>query len=147
MYADYEFYIGTYYVNIIASEDFPRLSSHASDFLDYYTRGKAATSEYVTELGKACCAIAEAMYADEQQKALSAQSVASALSSGTGAIKSETVGGWSRTYATAADYYGGVKAAEAAQDARNAYAVIAQEYLVNTGLLYRGGCKCTHRTP
>ena len=42
MYADYTFYTETFYGTAIAEADFPRLSSRASDFIDYYTRGKAA---------------------------------------------------------------------------------------------------------
>ena len=64
MYADYAFYTEAFYGSAIAEADFPRLSSRASDFLDYYTRGKAArvTDETVlTALSKACCAVAEAM--------------------------------------------------------------------------------------
>lgn len=143
MYADYEFYTETFYGTAIAEADFSRLSSRASDFLDYYTRGKAAkaTEEAtVTALAKACCAVAEAMQRDEQSAAVADKAAAAALASSTGEIKSETVGSWSQTYATASDYSKAGSAASAALDQRAAYAVIAQEYLVNTGLLYRGGC-------
>lgn len=145
MYADYSFYTETFYGTAISEADFPRLSSRASDFIDYYTRGKAAkvTDENVLPtLAKCCCAIAEAMQTDEQNKALVAKATAAALASANGEIKSETVGSWSQSYATASDYIKAGSKADAVKDARAAYAAIAQEYLVNTGLLYRGGCLC-----
>ena len=141
MYADYAFYTEDYFGTAIDEADFPRLASRASDFLDYYTRGKAAqaTAEAVMEaLAKACCAVADAIQADERAKAIAARAAEAALS-GSGEIKSESVGSYSVTYATTADYARS-GAAAAVKDARAAYAAIAQEYLANTGLLYRGGC-------
>ena len=143
MYADYEFYTDVFFGVAISEADFPRLSSRASDFLDYYTRGKAAgvTEEPVlTAVKKACCAVAELIQTDEQAKALAAKATETALASDMGEIKSETVGSWSQTYATASDYSRSGNAAAAVRDARMAYAEAAREYLSNTGLLYRGGC-------
>ena len=143
MYADYTFYTDEFFGTAIEEADFPRLSSRASDFIDYYTRGKAAgvTDEAtLTALAKACCASAEAMQADEQLKALAAKATASALASSGGEIKSETVGSWSQSYATAGDYVKVGGAALAVKDTRASYAAVAMEYLANTGLLYRGGC-------
>lgn len=138
-YADYTYYTGEWLGTAIAEADFPRLALRASDFLDYYTRGKAAsaTGETVVDaLAKACCAVAEQMQEDEKLKAVAAQAVDAALA-GNGEVKSETVGSWSRTYATASDYAADKSGATAL---RSQYARIADEYLVNTGLLYRGGC-------
>ena len=150
MYADYEFYTGDFYGTAISQADFPRLASRASDFLDYYTRGKAvkATEETtVTALAKACCAVEEAMQRDEQNAAIADKAAAAVIASSGGEIKSETVGSWSQTYVTASDY-DKMRSASVALDQRAAYAVIAQEYLVNTGLLYRGGRRaCTCRIP
>lgn len=143
MYADYTFYTEDWFGTEIAEADFPRLSSRASDFIDYYTRNKAAgvTDEAtLTALAKACCAIAEAIQADEQVKALAAKATASALASSVGEIKSETVGSWSQSYATAGDYVKAGGEALAVKDTRASYAAVAMEYLANTGLLYRGGC-------
>lgn len=138
MYADYTFYTEAFYGTAIAEADFPRLSSRASDFIDYYTRGKAAkAADASVALGKCCCAIAEAMQTDEQTKALAAKATASALEGGE--VKSETVGSWSQSYATASDYIKAGGAADAVNDANAAYAAIALRYLANTGLLYRGG--------
>lgn len=144
MYANYEFYTDTYYGSLIAQTDFPRLSSHASDFLDYYTRGKAVSvtdADVLVALKKACCAVAEQMWTDETNKAIVAKAQASMLSANVGELKSESVGSWSVSYATASDYMGAdVKNAENAASA--VYARIAARYLANTGLLYRGGGCC-----
>ena len=137
-YADYAYYTGTYLGNAISNTDFPRLSLRASDFIDYYTRGKAAkaTDEaVVAALSKACCAIAEQMQIDERNRAIAAQTATAALSSGSGEVKSETVGSYSVSYTTGADY---AKAADTARAESAAYGSIALRYLSNTGLLYRG---------
>ena len=147
MYSDFEFYQDGFYGNLIPMEDFPRFASRASDFIDYYTEGKAeqASDESIlTLIKKACCAIAEQMYLDEQSKAIAAKSFAAALSSESGEIKSESVGSWSRSYATASDY---VAKSASMKDSNASYAAIARQYLANTGLLYRGGCcGCNYRT-
>lgn len=144
MYASYDFYTDTYYGSLIAAQDFPRLSSHASDFLDYYTRGKAASvtdEDTLIAIRKACCAVAEQMWTDETNKAIVAKAQASMLSANVGELKSESVGSWSVSYATASDYMGAdAKSAENASCA--VYARIAARYLTNTGLLYRGGGYC-----
>ena len=142
MYADYEFYTNSYYGVAISSEDFPRLSSRASDFIDYYTKGKAAKVDdesTLTALAKACCAIAEAMQIDEQNRALASKAAAAALSEDGGEVKSESVGSHSVSYTTAADY---IKSGSSSSplDERKTYADVAAVYLTNTGLLYRGGC-------
>lgn len=141
MYADYEFYTASFFGTAINEADFPRLSSRASDFLDYYTKGKAENVEdekITLALAKACCAIAEQMQTDENNKAIAAKAQSAALESDTGEIKSESVGSWSASYATSADYTG-QSAKEAVTVQRAGYASIAFEYLANTGLLYRGG--------
>lgn len=142
MYADYSFYTTVYYGSRIEEADFPRLSAKASDFLDYYTKGKAAAVEdtaVLTLLGKACCAVAEAMKSDEVAQAIADKASASALASDSPELKSETVGSYSVTYATSLDYAGAVRGS-AVRNKRGAYADAAFEYLSNTGLLYRGGC-------
>lgn len=153
MYADFTFYTGTFYGTAIAEADFPRLASRASDFLDYYTQDRAKVYDpdngglvYIP-LQKACCAIAEQMQTVEKQSALAALTVEKATKATIGLVqgapdhelKSETIGTWSGTYITALDYMS-QNAAEAAKAQRAAYALIAAEYLSNTGLLYRGGC-------
>lgn len=140
MYASYEFYTDVFYGNEIAAADFPRLASRASDFIDYYTRNKAAAATeqwIVTALSKCCCALAERMQIDERSRLIAAQTTAEAVSSGSGEIKSETVGSHSVSYTTGADYASDSNAEKAQNEA---YASICLRYLANTGLLYRGGC-------
>ena len=141
-YANYTYYTDSFLGTAIAAADFPRLALRASDFLDYYTRDKAvsATDEKTVDaLAKACCAIAEQMQADEQAKAVAAKAASAALAATGGEVKSETVGSWSQSYTTSADY-AKTNQAEAVKEMRLGYAAIAQEYLANTGLLYRGCC-------
>ena len=142
-YADYTYYTDSFLGTAIAAADFPRLALRASDFIDYYTHGKskvfAEDTDVSDALAKACCALAEQMQADEQAKAVAAKAASAALAGTGGEVKSETVGSWSQSYTTSADY-AKQNQAEAVKAMRLGYASIAQEYLVNTGLLYRG-CK------
>ena len=110
-YADYSFYKDAFLGVDISEKDFPRLALRASQFLDYYTRGKAAQNPDLDALKMACCAVAEA-YAKVGGKA---------------GIKSETVGSYSVSYSDGVD-------------ANIALAAAARQHLANTGLLYRGGC-------
>lgn len=139
MYADYAFYVGTFYGTSIPETDFPRLSTRASDFIDYYTRGRAAVVEDaddVTLIKKACCALAEAMQIDEQKRNIALQTMETAVADGYGELKSESVGSWSQSYTTAADYMRDSSTGSTSKSAE--YAGILTQYLVNTGLLYRG---------
>lgn len=92
-YADYEFYTSTYYGNVIAEEDFPRLAARASDYVYAYTQGISdkANGRDLEAVQKATCAVAEAMLDEEIMQA-------SAFSGGQ-AVSSESVGSWSRSYA------------------------------------------------
>lgn len=92
MYADYDFYLNTYYGNAIPEEDFPRLSTRASDYIRSMTRGLSDTVDGVDleAVKKASCAVADVLLDDEIM-------TASAFS-GEQTVSSETVGGWSRSY-------------------------------------------------
>lgn len=135
MYADYSYYISEYMGDLIPpGVDFNRCAAQASRYIDYYTMGKAAKSKDVDAVKMACCAIAEQYYTiNNAQKA----AVKAAESGGVGEIQSESVGSYSRTYRSNGDV---------ASSARSSLAQIAKQYLAGTGLLYRGGCLCTHRT-
>lgn len=141
MYAEYTFYTGTYYGTQIAEADWNRLATRASDFIDYYTLGKAAAwSEANPDndaVRKCCCALAERYQLIEQARS----NALSAAQSDSGELQSESVGSYSRTYRDAAS-----SAAAADELAKTALTSVAQQYLLHTGLLYRGigGCqKCT----
>lgn len=133
MYADYSYYTDTFYGDLITVAEFPKYASRASDFIDYYTMGKAAKSADLPEVKKCCCALAE------QYKSIDALKVAAAAKvTDEGIIASETVGSHSRAFRN------GVDAAQTVQEAEKELANIARRYLLPTGLLYRGGVSCVH---
>lgn len=92
MYADYDFYLNTYFGNAIPEEDFPRLSTRASDYIRSATRGLSDTVDgwQMEAVRKASCAIADALLDEEIMTA--------GAFSGEQAVSSETVGSWSRSY-------------------------------------------------
>ena len=109
MIADYAFYKEIYLGNSIAEADFGRLMTRANFYLEQLTGGriKQAAEELSGRL--AACAVAEAW----QEKAHG------------GAILSESVGKWSRTYA------------DRVQTADKKLYEAAALYLADTGLLSR----------
>lgn len=123
MYANYEYYTGTYIGSALTEEEFTRAATRASSFLDYFTRNraKAYTGD---ELKMCCCALAEQYQIIESAQAQSMSG---------GELQSQTVGSWSKSYRSGT---------ETAAAAREALAGIATRYLAHTGLLYRGGGCC-----
>lgn len=91
-YADYEFYLDSYYGNAIYAEDFPRLSERASDYIRMMTQGISdkVDGQNLEAVQKACCAIADILL-DESIMTASAFS-------GEQAVSSESVGSWSKSY-------------------------------------------------
>ena len=142
-YADFTYYHGTY-MGAVSEEDFQRLSVRASSFLDYYTRNKAKEYVGLEELQMACCALVDKYKVIEAANDLAAKNLAASLSADGNELKSETVGGYSRTFASGGD--SALSALNTSAGARKLLAETASQYLVNTGLLYRGGCPCTHPT-
>lgn len=92
MYADYDFYLNTYFGNSISEEDFPRLSTRASDYIRSATQGLSDTVDgwQLEAVRKASCAVADALLDEEIMNAGSF--------SGEQTVSSETVGSWSRSY-------------------------------------------------
>ncbi len=133
VYADYNFYKTEYLGNSIKEEDFDRLALRASQFLDYYTMGKAKNAVGLENLKMACCAIA-----DKYQVIENAQKAAEENFADGGSLKSESVGSYSVSYQTASEK--ATAAATSAESAEKSLAATARLYLVGTGLLYRGGC-------
>ena len=142
-YADYTYYHGTY-MGAVSEEDFQRLAVRASSFLDYYTRNKAKEYVGLQELQMACCALVDKYKVIEAANDLAAKNLAASLSADGNELKSETVGGYSRTFASGGD--SALSALNTSAGARKLLAETAAQYLANTGLLYRGGCSCTHHT-
>ena len=142
-YADYIYYHGTY-MGAVSEEDFQRLAVRASSFLDYYTRNKAKEYVGLQELQMACCALVDKYKVIEAANDLAANNLAASLSADGNELKSETVGGYSRTFASGGD--SALSALNTSAGARKLLAETAAQYLANTGLLYRGGFPCTPPT-
>lgn len=139
-YADYDYYANTYIGTAIKEADFPHLSLRASAYLDYYTQGRAAQNEGLDAVKLACCAIADQYQLIDSARA-AAKKALDAAASAEGELQSQSVGSWSKTYRSGGD--SAKQVTEAAQTAQVSLAVIAQQYLTGTGLLYRGrGCPC-----
>lgn len=139
-YADFEYYSGTY-MGAVSEEDFPRLAVRASSFLDYYTRNKAADNATLDAVKMCCCALVDKYAVIEAAQALAQKNLANAAV-GDAEVKSETVGGYSRTLATGGE--SALSALNATDGAKKLLAETCREYLAHTGLLYRGGgCRCT----
>lgn len=142
VYADYTYYSGTY-MGTVSEEDFPRLAVRASSFLDYYTRNRAADNSALDAVKMCCCALVDKYAVIEAAQALAQKNLANAAA-GDAEIKSETVGGYSRTLATGGE--SALSALNATDGAKKLLAAVCDEYLTHTGLMYRGGCPCTHPT-
>ena len=140
VYADYTYYSGTY-MGTVSEEDFPRLAVRASSFLDYYTCNRAADNSALNAVKMCCCALVDKYSVIETAQALAVKNLTNAAANDA-EVKSETVGGYSRTLAT-----GGESALSALNTTNGAKKLLAEtcmEYLAHTGLLYRGGgCSCT----
>lgn len=138
-YADYEYYASEFYGNAIAREDFPRLARRASEYIDYYTLGKAPSSPDLPAVKNACCALAERFMTIEKYERMSAIGAERSASEteGVGAVKSETVGSYSVTRETGAE--AASSAAKLTEEAKKTLSDTVRMYLIGTGLLYRGG--------
>lgn len=140
-YADYTYYAGIY-MGSVSEEDFPRLAVRASSFLDYYTQNRAKDNAELDAVKMCCCALVDKYAVIEAAQALAMKNLTTA-SANDAEVKSETVGGYSRTLATGGE--SAVSALNATDGARKLLAETCMEYLAHTGLLYRGrGCgSCT----
>ena len=113
-YADYTFYTETYCGSAVPEKDWPYASRRASALIDQMTGGRISYLESVPDAIKnACCAVADQLWQDEQQ----------------GDKASETVGSHSVSYQN-----------RDASQKKKRYYDAAKLYLMNSGLLYKGGC-------
>ena len=90
---EYDFYANEYLGEAISSRDFPRLAARAAEYVAGKTRGlsqRAQSTEAREAVGKAICAVAEALQNEERMR--------ETTFSATPAVASETVGSWSRSY-------------------------------------------------
>lgn len=110
VYADFTYYSAVY-KGAMPEADFCRLSRQASAYLDSVTYGNIKEKWLEDERVKdACCAVADAIYRQEQG----------------GEVASESTGSWSRSYVTSG------------KTAEQTIWGIAHACLGNTGLLYGG---------
>ena len=139
-YADYTYYSGNY-MGTVSEEDFLRLAVRASSFLDYYTRNRAKDNSDMDAVKMCFCALVAKYQLIETSQQLAATKLTAALTGGD--VKSETVGGYSRTLASGGE--SAAAALSATDSTRKLLAETCNEYLAHTGLLYRGrGCgACT----
>lgn len=135
--------IGYYYFSyngMVCEEDFNRLSSRASAYIDYITQGRAKENADLDAVKMCCCALVDKLAVIDAAQVLAQKRLADAMSGAD--VKSESVGSYSRTLATGAE--GAATALSAAGSAQKLLADTCREYLGNTGLLYRGRrCACT----
>lgn len=140
VYADFAYYSGTY-MGTVSEENFPRLAVRASSFLDYYTLNKAKDNADLDAVKMCCCALVDKYAVIEAAQALAVKNLANAAANDA-EVKSETVGSYSRTFATGGE--SALSALSATDGAKKLLAETCMEYLAHTGLLYRGGgCRCT----
>ena len=141
VYADYTYYAGTY-MGTVSEENFSRLAVRASSFLDYYTLNKAKDNADLDAVKMCCCALVDKDAVIEAAQALAMKNLANAAA-GDAEVKSETVGGYSRTMETGGE--SALSALNATDGAKKLLAATCTEYLAHTGLLYRGRgcCDCT----
>lgn len=136
-YADYDFYLNVYLGNAIPSEDFPRLSERASEYVYSATKGLAekVSGRDLETVQKAVCAVAEVIL-DENIMTASAFS-------GEQAVSSESVGSWSRSYS-----YPGLSAAQVENIAarkRDAILLYLSEIPAFAGIFKVRSYRCSHR--
>lgn len=128
----YEFYINTFYGDVISERDFPKWASKAEDDLMYITNGRINEVEYVSyiiQIQKAVCALAELDFKfDEAMKSADGDSY--------GAIRSISSGGESVSFDAQANVITNALGDKNAQEKLKFDTV--RPYLYNTGLLFQG---------
>jgi len=152
-HADYAFYTGTFYGDVLTADNADKWLDRASDEVDHLTFDRLASAfptveAHAVKVKKAVCAIAEALCCiDEQRRAASAQQAADGTYRG--AIASVSSGresiSYSVTGAAGASTYAAAAASAEAQAAL--LRDIAAKYLANVpdangvNLLYAGGVR------
>lgn len=119
-YTTYQFYENTYKGTNLDMEAFEKLVLRASYELNAICLGKInnqTLSMYSEPIQMATCSIIEQMNNDEQSKVDGKE------------IASETVESWHRTY---------VNSSNSSASTQSKYYDSVYNYLINTGLLYRG---------
>lgn len=125
---DYGYYKNAYYGNLIAEEDFARLSKRASDKINSFTfwrmKFDELSEDIKTRVKDATCALADKMYDNE----LSNTAIREVGGAGVSSVSS---GSESISFGNSASV------ANVAEMDRVYYSII-REYLTGTGLLFAG---------
>lgn len=117
MYADYEFYAAEYFGITIPSEaSYKYYGSRAAEYIEQATFGRATADN--VRVKKCECRVAELLYANNDSGNADDREV-----------KSESLGGWSRTYA---------ESKRSDSDLEAKIQTTIRQYLALTGMLYRG---------
>lgn len=112
-YADYSYYTDTYQGRAVPSSIFDSVAERASEVLDALTFGRIDTP--TEAIKKACCAISERVFCVERR--------------GGSDVAEERTGSHSIAYIN-----------KSMRSEMMEYRKIANIYMGNTGLLYRGAC-------
>ena len=97
MFANFDFYTNQFLGSMIPKDDFAAAALRASQFLEYYTRGKVKENADMEAVKMATCALAEEYYT-----VLAAQRLAQQTAT-EGDIESQTVGSYSVKYRSKAE--------------------------------------------
>ena len=120
-YADYDFYIESYFGLVVPENDFPRLAERASDFVDLMTSdrlvdGLPTNKRSQKRIKKAVCSLTELMYqielAEKNATNAAVSGTSTAIGSGgstTGIVTSVSSGSESISYATPQQKASGAK--------------------------------------
>lgn len=133
MEINYQYYTDTYGGSEITSDKWLYFSNKAKAKINYLTFNKASQefNQFTNEISNAICAIAELIQSYELKLKATQESDLATLKRG---IKSETVKSHSKTYEVSrADIESNLSNASNQQIAK-----VVREYLLPTGLLYRG---------
>lgn len=122
-YADYEYYRDSFLGNSIPEEAFPKMASEASAFIREITQNRIDGENVTEEVKDAVCAVCEAVQQEIER-----------FSKTDGReVKSENTDGYQISYVTEG------------QDGKSREEILwqkkyqaARQYLLHTGLLYRG---------
>ena len=132
-YADFTYYQQSYIGTEITDEStFRQVAERASDYLDAVTFGRLETGiplELETKVRRCCCALAEAYAAFGGN--------IGAEQDGADAVKSESIGAYSVTYASSSEQLSALMHGDAT-GLESYLKQICGQYLGRTGLLYRG---------
>ena len=131
-YTTYDFYVNTYFGDVVSESLFPKYLARATDKLNALTFNQINTDTgtlYATQISKATCALMDVMRKIDMASE-------NALSTESGNVKSMSSGGRSVTFGDNSTVYTNAMASTAKQQALMENAI--GDYLADTGLMYAG---------